>query len=221
MLRRERPFPYLIQDRDRHGNERRYVRMFGRIARIREKYGTPEFAIAYAEARRALESRPQEKPIKTGAPTNRFGWLAAKYFASAEFLAFDDVHKRERRSIIEACLQEPLKPGSDKAMSHVHVTLLDAAHFRMLRDRKVKAKFPGAANARLKYLSSMLSWAVERNLIRANSFVTSSASSMRLRAFVRGRLMTCGYSRRRILPAVSPVLLLHCFCTWGSAAVTS
>src|SRR6516162_9473124 len=77
MLRRERPFPYLIQDRDRHGNERRYVRMFGRIARIREKYGTPEFAIAYAEARRALESRPQEKPIKTGAPTNRFGWLAA------------------------------------------------------------------------------------------------------------------------------------------------
>jgi hypothetical protein len=100
--------------------------------------------------------------VKTGAATNTFGWLAAKYFASVEFLAFDDVHQRERRNIIEACLQEPLKPGSDKTMSHVHVTLLDAAHFCMLRDRKVKAKLPGAANARLKYLSSMLSWATTR-----------------------------------------------------------
>jgi integrase len=36
----------------------------------------------------------------------------------------------------------------------------------MLRDRR--AEKPGAANNRLKYVSSMLSWAVERNLIRTN-----------------------------------------------------
>jgi integrase len=36
----------------------------------------------------------------------------------------------------------------------------------MLRDRR--ADKPGAANNRLKYVGSMLSWAVERNLIRAN-----------------------------------------------------
>src|SRR5260370_3157679 len=48
------------------------------------------------------------------------------------------------------------------------VVLLSAAHIQMLRDRR--ADKPGAANNRLKYIGSMLSWAGERKppLIRAN-----------------------------------------------------
>jgi integrase len=50
-------------------------------------------------------------------------------------------------------------------MALVPIVLLEAKHLRMLRDRR--ADKPGAANNRLKYLSVMLSWAVERNLMRA------------------------------------------------------
>lgn len=38
---------------------------------------------------------------------------------------------------------------------------VDATHIMMLRDRKVKAGLPGAANNRRKYLGSMFSWAIE------------------------------------------------------------
>jgi integrase len=44
--------------------------------------------------------------------------------------------------------------------------MLSTAHLLMLRDRK--ADKPGAANNRLKYLSAMLGWAVERGIMRSN-----------------------------------------------------
>jgi hypothetical protein len=54
-------FPYLMQDRDRHGNVRVYVRRVGRKVRITEPMGSPGFARAYSDAMDALEhpERPQ------------------------------------------------------------------------------------------------------------------------------------------------------------------
>jgi integrase len=46
------------------------------------------------------------------------------------------------------------------------MSLVSAAHVKMLRDRK--AATPGAANNRRKYLSSMFGWAVEEGLLRLN-----------------------------------------------------
>jgi integrase len=46
------------------------------------------------------------------------------------------------------------------------LSVLSAAHIKMLRDRK--AAKPGAANNRRKYLSSMFGWAVEHGLLRLN-----------------------------------------------------
>jgi hypothetical protein len=46
------------------------------------------------------------------------------------------------------------------------VSLLSAAHVKMLRDRKTGK--PGAANNRRKYMSSMFGWAVEQGLMRSN-----------------------------------------------------
>src|SRR3984957_11620763 len=115
--------PYLMADTDRHGNERLFVRRFGRKIRLREKPGTAAFASAYSTALEALGCQETSRPAgRAAAPVGSFGWLAASYFA--------------------------------------------AAHVRMLRDRR--SDKPGAANNRLKFIGSMLSWAVERNLIRAN-----------------------------------------------------
>jgi integrase len=161
-------FPYLMADRDRHGNRRIYVRKNGRKIRIREKLSTEAFAQAYADALHAIEHEDgttKHGSIK-GAPAGTFGWLAACYFASAEFRGLDPKSQRTRRLVIEDCLREPRKPGSPDLMRDCPISLLSAVHIKMLRDRKVGK--PGAGNNRRKYLSSMFGWAVDCGLMRSN-----------------------------------------------------
>jgi integrase len=159
--------PYLRADTDRHGNRRLFVRRLGRNIRIRAQPGTKGFADAYSAALEALESgAPQLLAPRGGAPAGTLAWLAATYFAAVEFTSLPTVSQSTRRGIIEACLREPIKPNSPDQLGLCPLPLLSAAHVRMLRDRR--AAKPGAANNRLKYMGSMLSWAVERNLIRAN-----------------------------------------------------
>jgi integrase len=160
-------FPYLMPDRDRHGNERVYVRRFGRKIRIREPRGTAAFAQAYADAIAALGEPPVSaaNPI-TAAKVGTFGWLAAKYFGSVEFKSLSASSQTTRRAIIEDCLREPLKPQSVEIMRDCPIARLSAAHVKMLRDRK--AATPGAANNRRKYLSAMFGWAVEDGSMHTN-----------------------------------------------------
>jgi integrase len=159
--------PYLMADTDRHGNERLFVRRFGRKIRIRAKPGTTAFAKLYNAALDALESSaPLRQAPRGGAPAGTLGWLAATYFAAVEFTGLPTVSQSTRRGIIEACLREPIKPASPDKLALCPLPLLSAVHIRMLRDRR--ADKPGAANNRLKYIGSMLSWAVERDLIRSN-----------------------------------------------------
>jgi integrase len=159
-------FPYLMSDRDRHGNERLYVRRHGRKIRIRAKPSTEAFAKAYAEALQILAGPIADRSILKGASAGSLGWLASCYFASVEFRRLDSKSQSTRRGIIEECLREPRKPGSGDLMRDCPLSVLSAAHIKMLRDRKV-AK-PGAANNRRKYLSSMFGWAVEHGLLRLN-----------------------------------------------------
>ena len=159
--------PYLKADTNQHGTERLFVRRFGRTIRIREKPGTKAFTAAYHTALEALEAgAPLHQAPRGGAPAGTLGWLAASYFAAIEFTGLPPVSQSTRRGIIEACLREPIKPTSPDKLALCPLPLLSAVHIRMLRDRR--ADRPGAANNRLKYMGSMLSWAVERNLIRSN-----------------------------------------------------
>ena len=160
-------FPYLISDRDRHGVTRYYVRRHGRKIRIREKPGTDTFAEAYTEALRSLDPhRADHREALKHASIGTLGWLAACYFASAEFGRLDPISQRTRRAIIEDCLREPRRPGSSDLMRDCPVNVLSAAHVKMLRDRK--AATPGAANNRRKWLSSMFGWAVENGMMAIN-----------------------------------------------------
>ena len=148
-------FPYLICDRDRHGNVRYYVREPGKPKiRIRETPSTPDFNRAYEAARAvaAPERRPAHAP-------NTLRWLVALYMASADFRRLDRNSQRNRASVLHSCLDEPLKPKSPDLMGECPVAAFSAAHIRVLRDRK--SDEPGAANNRLKYLSSAFGWAVE------------------------------------------------------------
>lgn len=157
-------FPYLMADRDRHGNARLYVRRGGRKVRIREKLGTEAFAQAYADALNAIgQGDALSQPVKA-VRVGTLGWLASCYFASPEFRRL--ASRSTRRLVIEACLREPRKPKSPDLMRDCPVSALSSAHVKMLRDRR--ADHPGAANNRRKYLSAMFGWAIEHNLMKVN-----------------------------------------------------
>lgn len=161
-------FPYLLEDRDRHGNQRFYVRVAAggrdRKRRIREAPGTPEFMVAYTAAVEALKGagRALALPEAKGRAHGSLGWLAAEYFGSAEFMGRDPQSRANRRGVIEGCLEEPIRPKSRHLMRDCPIAKFDATHVMMLRDRKVNAGLPGAANNRRKYLGAMFSWAIEQ-----------------------------------------------------------
>lgn len=167
MIPMQLDFRYLMADEDRHGNKRLFVRRRGRKIRIREKVGTEAFLQAYGDALHTLNhGNAESRQILKGAAAGTLGWLAACYFASAEFRALDPKSQQTRRQIIEQCLREPRKPGSKDLMRDCPIASLSTAHVQMLRDRKAPAK--GAANNRLKYLGAMFGWAVEAKLMRSN-----------------------------------------------------
>lgn len=165
-------FPYLMEDTDRHGNARVYVRRKGRPkVRVHALKGTPAFAKAYVEALDVMEGRkaaPDKRDYRL-APERSLGWLATQYFQSNGkhgFLRLDARMQRVRRSIIEECLREPERPGSRDLMSHTPIDEIDAGAVIMLMERKAGA--PGAANNRKKYLSSMFRWAITHKHMTKN-----------------------------------------------------
>jgi len=160
--------PYLVEDRDRHGNARLYVRRFGRKVRIRAVPGSPAFLNAYRAALAELGGPPVDRPEIAPCPPHSLGWLASKYFASLEFKGIDPQSQATRRGVIEACLREPHTDTDTEPMGNCPIAFVTPAKVKRLRD--LKAGRPGAANNRRKYLSAMFGWALEQTppLIASN-----------------------------------------------------
>lgn len=160
-------FPYLMEDTDRHGRSRVYVRRFGRKIRLREEKGTPNFARAYSAAVDELAGRkPRDRTEINAAPVGTLGWLAAAYFGSRRYLALDPTSRGRRRQVIEECLREPPTPGARSTMAQCPVDKVTTSAVSMLMDRKVG--LPGAANNRKKHLSALFGWAVKARHMAAN-----------------------------------------------------
>jgi integrase len=160
---------HLIHNRDKSGTVRTYVRRYKRTVRIKAPEGTPEFKREYHAALTRLDNfkpSPQEKK-RRGPAEGTLGWLVLKYYASTEFKKLDEQSQRTRKAVIEACLREP-KKASLGTFADVQLSALTKEHVRVLRDRKQNKGLPGAATNRLKYLSSMFSWAVERGYLQFN-----------------------------------------------------
>lgn len=143
-------FRYLVEDRDRHGNVRLYVRVPGnRKVRIKGTPGTTEFSAAY-------DAALQARPIR-GAPAGSFKALCEAYFASATYAGLDvSTRKWRRRALERICAKEGAKP----------VALMMTRHVRRMRDEL--AATPGAANARLKALKAVFAWAIEEDRLDRN-----------------------------------------------------
>lgn len=160
---------YLYREKNRHGTDCLYVRRHGKRVRIREEEGTAAFARAYADAldRLGNASDAIERERQEAARAGTLGWMASRYFSECPlFKSLAKKSRQARRSCIEACLQEPLKPGGKDLMRDCPASLVGAGHIKMLRDRK--SSQPGAANNRRKHLSALFAWAVDVGLVKAN-----------------------------------------------------
>jgi hypothetical protein len=75
--------PHVVEDRDRHGNVRYYVRIRGRRkVRIRGIRGSEDFMAAYHAA---LDGEASEKPRSSTAIPGSLRHLCQRYFGSYDF----------------------------------------------------------------------------------------------------------------------------------------
>jgi integrase len=155
--------PFLVQDIDRFGNVRLYVRkkVEGRYRkeRLRSQPGSPLF---HAEYQAALERlKTDSKPAKAhGTKQGTFGWLVEEYQTHAyNFVRLDARQKRNIFLIFESMLKEETKAGSGLRFKDCPLSSFSPMHVKLLRDRKNKA--PSQANRRVMYVRMAFDWAIE------------------------------------------------------------
>lgn len=147
---------YTVEDQDRHGNVRIYVRPpGGRKVRLREPVGSQAFI---EEHKAALLGKPKPALAKyVPAAKGTIKWLVAQYYGCAEFQQLNARTQRVRRLILDKiCDKQGDKRYAD----------LEARHIRKWRDTRV-AK-PEAANGIIKALRQVYKFAVENDLAKIN-----------------------------------------------------
>jgi integrase len=159
-------YRYVYEDRDRHGNLRRYfcAGRGRRKVRIYELPGTPEFSARYHQLEEQAKS--VSPAASTAIQVGTYRWLCVQYFGSAEFRALHASTQRTRRRVLESTLVEPIYRGAQQVFADFPLTRMTTKALRVLRDRK--ADFPGSASDRVKALRALYSWAMNADHVAAN-----------------------------------------------------
>jgi integrase len=150
---------YVVEDRDRHGNQRLYYRKAGQPkVRLRGPMGSPEFWHDYQAA--VKNPTPKAKPkAPTGPDPTSMRWLITDYYASADFQRLDESTRKTRRNVLERfCLNQN---DGDKPYA-----LILPRHIRARRDALVAT--PAAANTLLKALRVVFKHALRNDLLTSN-----------------------------------------------------
>ena len=149
-------FPGVQTERTRHGKVVRYYRAMegGPRIRLRGEPGSEEFAQSYAAARGGQGPAP---PLRRAWRQGTLGWLIEAYKGSAHWIGLARQTRRARVLILDKLVT---------AYGDRPVAELTAAGIRAGRD--ARAAKPEAANAMVKTLRALFSWAVEHQLARDN-----------------------------------------------------
>jgi integrase len=150
-------FKYVVEDVDRHGNARLYFRRRGRQKiRLPGFPGSNEFMQAYRVALEGLVPQCKPNPRKS-ASSGSLKWLCEAYYRSAEFKQLDASTRRVRRNLLDdLCRSHGEEPAK----------LMEVRHVRGIRDGR--SDRPEAANAILKALRQVFSYAVESQVVDRN-----------------------------------------------------
>jgi len=159
MIEKPRRYKFVVEDRDRYGNVRCYLRLPGRPkVRLRVPYDPNNPEAFEAEYRRALEAKPEPKKIAVGAVLpGSIDALCVAYFQTGDFTRLDKRTQRVRRHILDRFRD---KNGQKPAAG------LRPENLVALADRY--SDRPEAYNGLLKALRAVFRAAVMRGLARDN-----------------------------------------------------
>ena len=148
---------YIVEDTDRHGNVRVYLRRKGYPKiRMRAPVGTQEFLDEYNAAlagKSSKETESKRKPLQTSFDKKSLRWLCIQYFKSPAFKQLATRTQRVRRGVLDnICMLDGDKPYA----------LMEPRHVRARRDTKLDR--PESANADIKALRQVFKYALEYDL---------------------------------------------------------
>jgi integrase len=159
---------YYYEDRDRHGNLRRYFRkrIEGtpkyRKVRLHEPTGSGELLEEFAAA---MATRPYVRKGETVRPPpprvveQSLRWLVEKYYReSIEFRGYDEETKKTRRRIFKAICKEPVSVEDRREIGDLPCDIPEDKII-VLINRKALTSID-SANAWLKALRKLSEWAV-------------------------------------------------------------
>ena len=159
-----RRYDYVQSLIDRHGHERLYYRRKGyKRATLRGPVGSAEFIADY-DAATAQPSPPWTGPSRPQHGTWR--WLCCAYFASTNHTGLDERTQRVRKRTLELTWDEISQNSNEVTYAECPADRLNARLIRVLRDRK--SEVPEAANARLKAIRAVFTWACEADHVDTN-----------------------------------------------------
>lgn len=148
---------FVVQDVDRHGNRRTYLRQKGKPKiRLHAEPGSDAFLEEY---RSALEAMPKPTIQRVAAGAGSFRWLCERYYRSAEFMQLDERTRYVRRGLLDKLCER--NNSGQKRFSR-----MEPRHVREIRDEK--AATPEAANGRVKALRQLFAWANEADIAKNN-----------------------------------------------------
>ncbi|HYG87859.1 MAG TPA: site-specific integrase [Azospirillum sp.] len=149
---------YVVEDVDRHGNVRIYVRRNGRKKRLMAEIGTPEFVTEYRAALAELEAQQGKAQTAAPATPTSLRWLIERYYGSAEFRGLDERTKRVRRGILDRLCETSATQGGTPH-GQKPFARMEPRHVRAMRDARADA--PEAANSIVKALRQVFAWATD------------------------------------------------------------
>lgn len=150
--------PYVTIRRNRSGAARYYFQRRGQpVVRLPDDPLSPDFMAAY---QRAADYRPGGRGARSLAA------LCDRYMDAPEFSSKSPATRQARARIIATMLAERIDPRFPETFGEEAFDRIGRKHVLVLRDRKADA--PNAANERLKVLSQIFKFAVERGHVEAN-----------------------------------------------------
>jgi integrase/recombinase XerD len=145
---------YLVEDGDRHGNVRLYVRIPGRNkVRIREQIGTEAFMDAYRAAIAGTGTYNRRRAATQGS----FRFVVERYYSSTIFQHLDPGTRAwQRRYLDLICAKN----------GHLGIRTIQRKHVQRFVD--AKADTPHAANMLLKALRALFKFATRHEYVDQN-----------------------------------------------------
>ncbi len=146
---------YCLNDPDRKGRDRFYVRLDGKKKRIRETFTdangeiTKSFMDAYWAALAELRGEAAVKAVEPPREET-WDWLCDQYYRSAKFKSYEPDTQRDKRSVLDRFCEAAGKLPYKK-------------YKRADMEASQRKRTPGAGDKLVKVIRALFTWAMEQN----------------------------------------------------------